>query len=87
MACHCWGRPCLCGQAEIRTRKGGLAMPTEISRDRVQQLVAEGAHLFDVRPEREFMDEHIVGAHHLWLKTLDATTTAGLDKALATVVY
>ena len=62
-------------------------MPTEISRDRVQQLVAEGAVLFDVRPEREFMDEHIVGARHLWLKTLDATTTAGLDRDRATVVY
>ena len=62
-------------------------MPTEIARDRVEQLVADGAVLFDVRPEREFMDEHIVSARHLWLKTLNAETTAGLDKALATVVY
>ena len=62
-------------------------MPTDISRDRVQELMAEGALLFDVRPEREFMDEHIVGAGHLWLKTLDATTTAGLDWDRATVVY
>lgn len=62
-------------------------MPTDISRDRVQELMAEGALLFDVRPEREFMDEHIVGASHLWLKTLDATTTAGLDRDRATVVY
>ncbi len=62
-------------------------MPTDISRDRVQQLVAEGALLFDVRPEREFLDEHIVGARHLWLKTLDATTTAGFDRDRATVVY
>ena len=62
-------------------------MPTEIARDRVQELAAEGALLFDVRPEREFMDDHIVGARHLWLKTLDATTTAGLDRDRATVVY
>ncbi len=62
-------------------------MPTDIPRDRVQELVADGAVLFDVRPEREFMDEHIVGAGHLWLKTLDATTTAGLDRDRATVVY
>ena len=62
-------------------------MPTDISRDRVQQLVADGAVLLDVRPEREFMDEHIVGAGHLWLKTLDATTTAGFDRDRATVVY
>ncbi len=62
-------------------------MATDISRDRVQELVAEGALLFDVRPEREFMDEHIAGARHLWLKTLDANTTAGLDRDRATVVY
>ncbi len=62
-------------------------MPTDISRDRVQQLIAEGALLFDVRPDREFMDEHIVGARHLWLKTLDATTTADLERDRATVVY
>ena len=43
--------------------------------------------MFDVRLEREFMDEHIVGARHLWLKTLDATTTAGLERDRATVVY
>ncbi len=62
-------------------------MPTEISRDRVQELVAEGALLFDVRPEREFVDEHIAGARHLWLKTLDAATTTGLARDRAMVVY
>jgi rhodanese-related sulfurtransferase len=62
-------------------------MPTDISRDRVQELIAEGAVLFDVRPDREYADEHIAGARHLWLKTIDATSTASLDKALATVVY
>lgn len=62
-------------------------MPTDISRDSVQELVAEGALLFDVRPEREFIDEHIVGARHLWLKTLDTKTTAGLARDRATVVY
>ena len=62
-------------------------MPTEISRDRVQELVAEGAILFDVRPEQEFSDEHIVGARHLWLKTIDSTSTAGFDRERAMVVY
>ena len=62
-------------------------MPTEITRDRVQKLIAEGALLFDVRPEREFIDEHISGARHLWLKTLDAAATADLDRDRATVVY
>ena len=62
-------------------------MTTEISRTELRQLVADGALLFDVRPEREFLDEHIVGARHLWLKTIDATTTAGLDRDRAMVVY
>ena len=64
-----------------------MAMPTDISRDTVQELVADGAVLLDVRPEREFMDEHIVGARHPLLKTLDATATVGFDRARATVVY
>ncbi len=62
-------------------------MATDIARDRVQELVAEGALLFDVRPDREYTDEHIVGARHLWLKTLDANTTAGLERDRAMVVY
>ncbi len=62
-------------------------MATDISRDRVQELLANGALLLDVRPEREFTDEHIVGARHFWLKTLDATATTGLARDRATVVY
>ena len=62
-------------------------MPVDITRDEVQRLVREGAQLLDVRPEREFLDEHIVGARHFWLKTIDATTTARLDRDRATVVY
>ena len=62
-------------------------MPTDVSRTEVQRLVAEGGLLLDVRPEREFLDEHIAGARHLWLKTIDASTTAGFDRERATVVY
>ncbi len=62
-------------------------MPADVSRAEVQQLIAEGGLLLDVRPEREFLDEHIAGARHLWLKSLDATTTAGLDRERALVVY
>ena len=62
-------------------------MPTDVTRDEAQKLLAEGAQLLDVRPEREFLDEHIVGARHFWLKTIDATTTAALDRDRASVVY
>ncbi len=62
-------------------------MPTDVTRDEVQKLLAEGAQLIDVRPDRDFLDEHIVGARHFWLKTIDATTTARLDRDRASVVY
>ena len=62
-------------------------MATDISRTEVQQLVEEGGQLVDVRPEQEFEDEHIVGAIHLWLKTIDAATTAALDRNRPVIVY
>ena len=40
-------------------------MPADVSRTEVQQLVADGGLLLDVRPEREFLDEHIAGAPSL----------------------
>lgn len=62
-------------------------MPTDISRERVEQLVAEGALLVDVRPEGEFGEEHIVGAINIPLKTLDATSAAALDRSRTLIVY
>ncbi len=62
-------------------------MATDISRTEVQHLVDQGAQLVDVRPEQEFEDEHIVGAIHLWLKTIDAATTAALDRNRPVIVY
>ncbi len=63
-------------------------MPTDISRDTVQELVAEGAQLIDVRPDQEFQEEHIAGAINLPLKTLDATTASrALERSRPVVVY
>ena len=63
-------------------------MPTDISRERVQELVAEGAQLVDVRPDAEFQGHHIVGAISLPLKALDAPTVdSALDRNRAVVVY
>ncbi len=62
-------------------------MTTDITRAEVQRLVEEGGQLVDVRPEQEFEDEHIVGAIHLWLKTIDSTTTAVLDRSRPVIVY
>ncbi len=62
-------------------------MATDISRTEVQRLVAGGAQVVDVRPEQEFADEHIVGAIHIYLKSLDADTTAVLDRNRPVIVY
>ena len=63
-------------------------MPTDISRERVQELVAEGAQLVDVRPDAEFQGQPIAGAIFLPLKSLDAAATAStLDRNRAVVVY
>ena len=63
-------------------------MPTDVSRERVQELVAEGAQLVDVRPDAEYQGQHIAGAISLPLKALDAATTASaLDRSRAVVVY
>ena len=63
-------------------------MPTDISRDEVQKLVAEGAQLVDVRGDVEHGEEHIAGAISLPLKTLDATTAGNaLERSRPVVVY
>ena len=63
-------------------------MPTDISRERVQELVAEGSQLVDVRPDQEYQEEHIAGAINLPLKTLDATTAGrALERSRPVVVY
>ena len=62
-------------------------MPTPIDRDRVQQLIADGAALLEVLPAPEYQDEHLAGARNLPLKQLTAETTAMLDRSRPVVVY
>jgi rhodanese-related sulfurtransferase len=54
---------------------------------RLRELLDAGAQLVDVLPEREYAEEHLPGAINIPLKTLDAATTARLDKTRAVVVY
>jgi phage shock protein E len=49
-------------------------MATPINRERVQQLVSEGAQLVEVLPRAEYDDEHLPGAITIPLKELDAET-------------
>ena len=62
-------------------------MPVPIDRDEVRRLLEEGAQLVEVLPAEEYEDEHLPGALNIPLKTLDAASTADLDRTRAVVVY
>ena len=62
-------------------------MATVIDRHRVQGLVQEGAQLVEVLAPKEYEAEHLPGAINIPLKTLDATSTAQLDKTRPIIVY
>jgi rhodanese-related sulfurtransferase len=62
-------------------------MPTAITRDEVGALMARGAHLVDVLTAQEYADEHLPGAINIWLRELNAETTARLRKDGAVIVY
>jgi rhodanese-related sulfurtransferase len=55
--------------------------------ERLRELLDDGATLVEVLPEEEYEEERLPGAVNIPLKTLDAQTTAGLDKANPVVVY
>ncbi len=62
-------------------------MPTNITRDELQELIRDGAQIVDVLPSAEFADYHLPGAMSIPLKGLDAGTTQRLSKDRPVVVY
>lgn len=62
-------------------------MPTPIDREDVQRLVADGAQLVEGLPAEEYSEEHLLGALNIPVKTLDAETTAQLDRGRPLIVY
>jgi rhodanese-related sulfurtransferase len=62
-------------------------MPTSIHLTELKRLMDEGAQVVEVLPAKEYEEEHLPGAISIPLKTLDARTTAGLDRRAAVVVY
>ena len=62
-------------------------MPTQIDRDEVQQLIAEGAQLVEVLPSAEFEAEHLPGAINIPLKELDRETARQLQHQRPVIVY
>lgn len=62
-------------------------MPHPIDYPRLRELLDSGAQLVEVLPAQEYDEEHLPGAVNIPLKTLDAASTAHLDKRRAVVVY
>jgi phage shock protein E len=61
--------------------------PDTILYPRLKELIAAGAQLVEVLPPEEYAELHLPGAVSISLKTLDAQTTAELDRRRAVVVY
>lgn len=62
-------------------------MPTSVHLAEVKRLIDEGAQIVEVLPADEYEEEHLPGAVNIPLKTLDARTTARLDRRAPVVVY
>ena len=62
-------------------------MSSRIEIDRLRELLDAGAQLVEVLPPEEYEEEHLPGAVNIPLKTLDARSTATLDKGNPVVVY
>jgi len=62
-------------------------MERGIDRDRVQELLREGAQLVEVLGTEDYEDEHLPGAIDIPLRQLNAVGAAGLDRSRPVIVY
>jgi len=62
-------------------------MPTQIDRNDVQRLVAEGAQLVEVLKPEEYEDEHLPAAISIPLRDVDSEATRLLDRNRPVIVY
>lgn len=62
-------------------------MPHDVGLEEMRVLVANGAQVIEVLPQREYAEEHLPGAINIPLKALDEHSTAQLDKDRPIVVY
>lgn len=60
---------------------------TQIPYPRLRELLAQRAQLVELLPPRAYDELHLPQAINVPLKTLDAQTTADLDRATPVVVY
>ena len=62
-------------------------MPTEITAEKVQELVAQGAQLVEVLPTKEYEEEHLPDAISIPLKSLTWDRAQELDASRPVIVY
>jgi len=62
-------------------------MPTEIGRQDVERLVADGAQLVEVLGAEEYEAEHLPGAINIPLRRIDAEGRGRLDPNRPVIVY
>lgn len=62
-------------------------MSATVDRSNVLALVDDGAQLVEVLPRDEYDEEHLPGAIHLPLKSLDTTTAGVLHRGRPVIVY
>lgn len=62
-------------------------MPHRATRDDVQRLMVEGAHVVEVLPHESYEKLHIAGALSIPLKELDERAAHELDRSTPVVVY
>lgn len=62
-------------------------MATLIDRERVEELVKQGAQLVEVLPAEEFAEDHLPGAVSHPLRQLDEEAPAQIDRNRPVIVY
>jgi hypothetical protein len=65
----------------------GVTMATQIDRNGVQKMLADGAQLVEVLPGKEYEAEHIPGALNIPLKDFGREAMRRLDSSRPVIVY
>jgi rhodanese-related sulfurtransferase len=62
-------------------------MPTNIDRNTLQRMLADGAQLLEVLPPAEYAEDHLPGAVNVPLRGLRADAVATLRKDVPVITY
>jgi len=62
-------------------------LPTDIDRNALRRLVADGAQLVEVLPPAEYEEEHLPGAISVPLRRLNADTVSTLRRDVPIITY